>query len=317
MKLLSLIVVLLLEQLRPLPVDQVVLGPLRTLAGALPKRGGEQLGWALLVAGGALVVALIDSLLPGLLAAVFGILVLYLTLGFRHESHYFTNIHLSLRTQELGCARELLTRWRGGQYDDADADEVARLAIEQALVSAHRCVFGAVFWFMVLGPCGAVMYRLARFLHDEWGGGERRDEPPPVEAGVLGNFGRFSRQAFMLIDWLPARMTAILFAIGGNFEDAVFCWRAQSVLWPERGNAVLVCAGAGALGLKLGQGSVPAGEGAENRGAENQGVENLEVGVGEKAGVGDMQATVGLVWRALIVCLAVLALTTIAVVLGK
>jgi len=307
MKLLSLIVVLLLEQLRPLPVDRVVLGPLRTLTGVLPKRCGEQLSWILLVAGVALIVALIDSLLPGVLAVVFGILVLYLTLGFRHESHNFTNIHLSLRTQELGCAREQLAKWRGGQYDDADADEVARLAIEQALVSAHRCVFGAVFWFMVLGPCGAVMYRLARFLHDEWGGGERRDEPPPVEAGASGNVGKFSRQAFMLIDWLPARMTAILFTIGGNFEDAVFCWRAQSVLWPERGNAVLVCAGAGALGLKLGQGSGQAGEGAEN----------LEVGVGEKAGVDDMQATVGLVWRALIVCLAVLALTMIAIVLGK
>ncbi|MDR1854785.1 MAG: CobD/CbiB family protein [Azoarcus sp.] len=300
MTLFSLIVVLLLEQLRPLPVERFVLAPLRGLAAALAKQRNEQLGWVALVVGGAAVCGFIAWLLPWLLSVVFAIVVLYLTLGFRHESHYFTDIHLALRTQELGVARELLARWRNApRRDEADADEVARQAIEQAMVSAHRCVFGVVFWFAVLGPCGAALYRLSRFLYDEWGA--RRDEEAP------GGFGKFSRQAFVAIDWLPSRMTAILFAISGNFEDAVFCWRAQSVMWPDRGAAVLVSAGAGALGVKLEQSNAPGTEGSEN----------LEVGVGEKAGVDDMQATVGLVWRALIVCLAVLALTTIAVVLGK
>jgi adenosylcobinamide-phosphate synthase len=297
----SLVAVLLLEQVRPLPVKRVVLDPLRALVSRISRRcgyGRGRLAWGLAVLGGTALCAVVAWLLPLLLCVVFTVGVLYLTLGFRHESHFFTDIHLALRMQELGAARRLLAEWRGGQYEDADADEVARLAIEQALVASHRNVFGVIFWFVVLGPCGAVMYRLARFLHDEWGG--RQDGVP--EEG----YGQFARHAFYIIDWLPSRLTAVLFAIGGNFEDAVFCWRAQSVLWPDRGNAVLVASGAGALGVRLG--SVPGVEGSD--------AEILDVGVGDKAGVDDMQATVGLVWRALVVCLVLLALTAVAVWVG-
>ena len=307
----ALIVVLLFEQLRPLPVQRIVLDPLRRLLSLLVKRiddgryeRHEQLIWALLVFGGAAFTAFIFHLLPPVLDIAFAIGTLYLTLGFRHESHYFTDIHFALRAGDVERARELLAEWRGGRYDETDPDEIARLTIGQALVGAHRNVFGVVFWFVVFGgPWGAVLYRLARFLYDEWDVNARR---AAAEAGVPGtseNFGLFARHAFLMIDWLPSRMTAVLFAIGGNFEDAVFCWRAQAALWPERGNAVLVTSGAGALGVQLGE----SGDGE---------TENLEIGVGRKAGVDDMQATVGLVWRALLACLVLLALTAIAVLAG-
>ncbi|MDR0700871.1 MAG: CobD/CbiB family protein [Azoarcus sp.] len=300
MMLFSLVLVLLLEQVRPLPVKRVVLDPLRALVSRISGACGHghmRLAWGLTVLGGTALCALAAWLLPLLAGAVLAVVVLYLTMGFRHESHFFTDIHLALRMQELGAARRLLAEWRGREYEDADADEVARLAIEHALVAAHRNVFGVIFWFVILGPCGAVMYRLARFLHDEWGG---------PGGGIQDGYGQFARHAFFVIDWLPSRMTAILFAIGGNFEDALFCWRAQSVLWPDRGNAVLVASGAGALGLRLG--SIP--------GVEGNDAEVLDVGVGDKAGVDDMQATIGLVWRALIVCLVLLALTAVAVWVG-
>jgi adenosylcobinamide-phosphate synthase len=320
MKLLSLIIVLLLEQLRPLPTGQVVLGPLRRLAAALEKRlnGGREsqgrVAWGLLVGGSMLLCALISYWLPSVLSVAFAILVLYLSLGFRYEGRFYTEIHLALRAKDLGRARELLTQWQGGQYESAEADEVARLTIEQALVSAHRAVFAVVFWFAILGPAGAVMYRLSRFLLDEWG--SRRDE-------AFEHFGRCSQQAFLVIDWLPSRVTAVLYAVVGNFEDAVFCWRTQAILWSDRARAILIASGAGALGIKLGE-PEPAkneGEGAGAGDATETGigtdpVENPEIGVGDKAGVDNMQAAVGLVWRALVVCLVVLALTTIAVWVG-
>ena len=180
----------------------------------------------------------------------------------------------------------------------ATRDEIAQLTIEQALTAAHRNVFAIVLWFVIFGPCGAVLYRLASFLHEERG--TRCGDKPD-------NSKEFSRRAFMAIDWLPSRVTAILFAVGGNFEDAVFCWRAQAALWPDRVNAILVAAGAGALGVRLESPLVGHGEAAERS----------EVGVGEKADVDGMQTTVGLVWRALIVCLVLLALTTVAVLVGS
>jgi adenosylcobinamide-phosphate synthase len=325
---LSLIAVLLFEQFRPLPVKRVVLDPLRWLTAALVKRLGdkqkhhEQLTWMLLVLGGTGLCALIACTLPSVLAVLFAVLVLYLCLGFRHESHYFTDIHLALRAGETDRARALLTEWRGGRYDEASPGGIARLTIEQALIGAHRNVFGGVFWFVVLGPCGVVMYRLARFLHDEWNAepaygagadsslGELGVEAAPAQVvcdAANRQYGEFARHAFLIIDWLPSRITAMLFAIGGDFEDAVFCWRTQAVLWPDRASAILVTSGAGALGVRLGEPDSDDGEATESP----------EIGVGEKAGVDDLQATVGLVWRALVVSLALLALTTIAAWAGS
>ncbi|MDR2030884.1 MAG: CobD/CbiB family protein [Azoarcus sp.] len=308
MILFSLIIVLLLEQLWPLPVERVVLAPLRGLAAALAQRfndgqeGHGTLAWALLAGGGTVSCALIDHWLPGLLGGVFMVVALYFTLGFRHEGHFFTDIHLALRMNDLARARVLLGEWRGGQYENADADELARLTVEQAVVAAHRNVFGVVFWFALLapffGPAGAVMYRLARFLYDEWG--RRGDEG-------FDRFGAWARQAFLFIDWLPARVTAILYALVGNFEDALLCWRTQAVLWADRTAAVLVASGAGALGVRLGGGPA-AGEAAT--------AESPEVGVGDRAGVDSMQGAVGLIWRALVVYLVVLALAGIAAWVG-
>src|SRR5690606_8909829 len=122
--------------------------------------------------------------LQPLFAFVFNIVVLYLCMGFRHESHSFTEIHLALRMGELDRARTLLAAWRGGGYDEASASEIARLSIEMALVAAHRNLFGVVFWFVILpGPRGAVVDRAARLLDENWG---RRQEE---EVGALGASG--------------------------------------------------------------------------------------------------------------------------------
>lgn len=322
----SLVAVLLFEQVRPLPAKWVVLAPLRKITAALVKRldggGGhhERIVWGLLVLGGMALCALILNVLPAVFALLFTVLVLYLSFGFRHESHYFTDIHFALRSGEIDRARRLLSEWRGGRYDEASSGGIARLTIEQALIGGHRNVFGLVFWFLVLGPCGAVMYRLARFLHDEWNVKPECGEVSGLDAlgaeaapgqislgGVPEAYGAFARHAFLIIDWLPSKMTAILFAIGGNFEDAVFCWRSQAVLWPDRASAVLVASGAGALGVRLGEPDSDEGEASVCP----------EIGVGAKAGVDDLQATVGLVWRALVVCLMLLGLTTIAVLVGS
>lgn len=303
MTLLSLIVALLLEQVRPLPVRQIVLDPLHRLSVVLVERLNDGqarngvVAWLLVVvsvvAGGALAFFLLWLVHP-LLAVIFNIAVLYLTMGFRQESHFFTDIHLALRMGELDRARSLLGEWRGGQYVGASSGEVARLAIEEGLVAAHRNVFGVIFWFIVLpGPSGALLYRLARFLGEEWG--ERTDTE-------FGQFGRFARRAFEVIDWLPARMTAASFSVVGDFEDAVFCWRTQSMLWADRASGILIAAGAGALGVRLG---MPVHESGEI-------VERPEMGVGEEADADYMQSTVGLIWRALVLCLLMLALLVIA-----
>jgi len=76
-----------------------------------------------------------------------------------------------------------------------------------------------------------------------------------------GEFGSFARQAFYWLEWLPIRLTAATFAIVGDFEDTVYCWRTQAASWPDSEAGILLASGAGALGVRLGmpipQGGLP------------------------------------------------------------
>jgi len=314
MSLFSLIVALLLEQVRPLPYQQFVHGPLTRLADFLERHfnTGEHRHGALAWGFAALGLTVLAGLaffalyaLNPLLAWVWNVFVLYLTMGFRQFSHYYTDIQLALRMGDVPHARKLLAEWRGRPADDLSSSEIARLAIEEALAASHRHVFGVLVWFVLLpGPCGAVLYRASAFLAEHWG---RRGEADPIE---FGNFGTFAQQSFAIIDWLPARMTAAGFAIVGNFEDAIYCWRTQAAKWPEAGYGaglgIVLASGAGALGVRLGMPLVEAGEIADR----------AELGTGDDADVDFMQSAVGLVWRALVLWLLLLLLLGLASLVG-
>ena len=302
MTLLSIVIALVLEQLHALSVQRVVRVPLARMATMLEDKfndGGRSHGAIAWWLGAALPAALM-SLVYGwlmhvqpLLAFLLGIGVLYLTMGFRQFSHFFTNIHLALRLGEVDQARQLLAQWRGRAGDRLTASEIARLAIEQALLSSHRHVFAPLLWFVVLGPAGALLYRLAQTLDELWG-----------ERGEMefGEFGQFAHQAFALIDWLPLRVTAAAFAVVGDFEDAVHCWRTQADRWPDGGSGILLASGAGALGVRLG---MPVHDVIQDMGEVG---DRPELGLGEDADPDFMQSTIGLVWRTLVLGLAVLTL---------
>lgn len=311
MTLISIIIALVLEQLHALSVQRVVRDPVTRLAGFLEDKfndGGRSHGaiaWGLGVALPAALLSIIYAALmvyQPVLGFLLGIAVLYLTMGFRQFSHFFTGIHLALRAGEIDEARRLLAEWRGRGSERLSSGEIARLAIEQALLASHRHVFAPLLWFVVLGPAGALFYRLAHSFDELW---SRRSE---IE---FGEFGQFARQAFALIDWVPLRVTAAAFAVVGDFEDAVHCWRTQAVRWPEAGSGILLASGAGALGVRLG---MPVHDVIQDTGDAS---DRPELGLGEDADPDFMQSTIGLVWRSLVLGLAVLALVWISSWVGS
>jgi adenosylcobinamide-phosphate synthase len=299
MTLFSLILALLLEQWWPLDAKKRVVPPLRWLTDLLQARlnNGQWLHGAvawlagvvpLVVLAGAVAYGL--SRISPLLGVLWNVAVLYATMGFRRYSDAFSEIAMALRMGELDRARHLIGEWRGRLADLCSSNDVARLAIEEGLLASHRSLFGVLFWFVVLpGPCGAVLYRMAEFFHREWG--TRED----VEFGA---FGRFAKQAFEVLDWLPVRITAVFFAVAGDFEDAVYCWREQASRWPDTSSAILLASGAGALGVRLG---MPVYESGEI-------IERPELGLGDEADPDFMQSTIGLIWRTLVLCLVLLLL---------
>lgn len=222
--------------------------------------------------------------------------VLYLTMGFRQFSHFYTDIQLALRLGDVERARELLAEWQGQPVSRCSPGDIARISIEAALAASHRHVFAILLWFVLLpGPLGALLYRLAHLLATHW-----------RQRGPEDSFGKFPQQIFVIVDWLPVRLTAAAFAVVGNFEDAVYCWRSQATQWDDPELGIVLSSGAGALGVRLG---VPSSE-------TDALAESGELGVGEAADADFMQSAVGLVWRAIVLWLMMLFLLGLASLVG-
>ena len=307
MSLLSLIFALLLEQLRPLSTSRYLYGWLASYADFFQRNldGGEQrhgrIAWTIAMLLPLVLTASLFWLLTRqhvVFGWAFSVLVLYLTMGFRQFSHYFTDIHKALRANELDKARNLLAAWRGEPCNELSQEEVIRVTIEEALLATHRNVFAVVVWFVLfmllgLGPSGAILYRMSRFLNARWARAPHTDN---------GNFGKFSAQVYYGLEWLPTRMTASTFAIVGNFEDAIYCWRTQAAAWPDAEGGIVLASGAGALGVRLG---MPVSQFDDT-------VARPELGIGDEADIDFMQSAIGLVWRALVFWLILLLLLSLS-----
>lgn len=302
MSLFSLLAALALEYFRPLP-QHIYLYSLFTRYAQYIERhinAGQYrhgvVAWMLavsplvLLAGGGHL--LFYSLHP-VLAWMWNIAVLYLMISFRRFSTNAAAIAAELKKQNLDEARKQLSQWQGRAADEFSAAEVARGTIEQALLCAHRHLFGVIVWFVVLGPAGAVLYRLAQILGQKWGA---------LDEYEFGVFGRFPARALEWMDWVPVRLTAISFAIVGDFEDAIYCWRTQAGAWLQRRFGIILASGAGALGVKLGE-PLHIGGQVEFR---------PELGLGDEADADYVESAVGLIWRALVLWLLLILLLTLA-----
>lgn len=152
-----------------------------------------------------------------------------------------------------------------------------RRIIENILVEANERLLAVIFWFLLLGPTGALMYRLASLLARE---GSAREITPISEAAL---------RLHAILAWLPARMCALAYALAGSFVDALHAWRNQAGAWYETTPAVLIGAGLGAMGYDSGE-------------------EELE----NEHDVSMVHETLALIRRAVLVVLSVVALFTLA-----
>jgi len=194
-----------------------------------------------------------------------------------------------------------------------------RHVIEHALLAAHRHVFGVFFWFIVcsalgLGPAGAVLFRMAEFVSRYWAYRLRALDAPDNDRLL-----EVSRRVFGLIDFVPSRLTAFGFAVVGNFEEAVNGWRRDAQLWQQPNEGIILAAAAGAVGVQLGGDAAP-GVTPDRSKTFSGGAARAGGAQGSTAGVplhsSHLQSIVGLVWRSVVLWMLLLALLTLANIVG-
>ncbi|MDZ7921639.1 cobalamin biosynthesis protein [Rhodoferax sp.] len=306
MSFIAILLALLLEQAKPLPqinpvhnvVRNWVRWVMRNFDAGKPQHGW--LAWSLAVLGPSLAVLAVHWLLVWqlgwALAVVWNVVILYATLGFRQFSHHFTLVRDALHAGDEAAARESLAQWMRIDTSALPRSEMVRHVIEHSVLSAHRHVFGVFVWYSLLtalglGPAGAVFYRVSEYVAVF-----TKRTPRPEAAPVSDAVRSHAQRAWAVIDWLPARVTALSFAFVGSFEEAVDSWRRHEAVHPLDNDGVVLAATAGAVNVRLG--------------------ENDPAASGLVPELAHLRAVVGLVWRTVVMWMVFLALLSVARLIG-
>jgi adenosylcobinamide-phosphate synthase len=173
------------------------------------------------------------------LGPLWAVLALYFAVGHRSLHDHARPVAAALQGGDMQAARNhaalLVSR-------DKEALDPASATCESVLENGSDGVFGALFWFLIAGPAGAVLYRLANTLDAMWGYKTER----------FLHFGWAAARLDDLLGYIPARLTALTYALLGHTRQALACWRTQAPAWKSPNAGPVMAAGAGALGIRLG-----------------------------------------------------------------
>jgi adenosylcobinamide-phosphate synthase len=212
------------------------------------------------------------------------VFVLYLCLDVHRLGRSANAVAQGLETGDLAEANEQLRELTGKDAPDLNEASIARAAVEGVLRLGNALVVSPIFWFILLGPVGAVLQRLSSILDQLWGHRYER----------FAEFGWAAARFDDVLGWVPARITALSYALMGSFEDALHCWRQRLGVWSDINSGPLLASGFGAMHMQTCE---PAPEVSE--------FEECPPDLAVVPDAGHVRRVVALVWRVLLLWLAV------------
>ena len=215
------------------PLAQRLLGVLAIAVAVGP--------WVLLV--------VVASGLPALHYWV-AVAALYFALGHQSLRQHAQRVYRALEADNLDEARVQVSYMVSRDTAKMDNRGVAAAAVESVLENGNDAVFGALFWFLLAGAPGVLLFRLSNTLDAMWG----------YRTPRYLYFGWAAARFDDVLNFVPARLTALTYALIGSTGAALRCWRLQARAWESPNAGPVMAAGAGALGLGLGGGAYYHGE---------------------------------------------------------
>lgn len=225
---------------------------------------------------------------------VIAVLVLWSALSWRGLVAHAWPIARALEAGDLALAQRRVGMIVSRKAEVLDAEGVATAATESILENGADAIFASLFWFAVAGLPGVVLHRAVNTLDAMWGYRTER----------FHQFGYAAARLDDLLNWLPARLTAVSYALVGHTSTAWHCWRTQAAQWDSPNAGPVMAAGAGALRVALG-GPALYPDGVHER---------PPLGQGQVASAASIDRAVGLVARSVGLWLGVMGV--IALLMG-
>lgn len=226
--------------------------------------------------------------LYGLGGLMFAVAVLFYAWGPRDLD---LDVDAIINAPDTASRREAMAKlWPGAAPLTIDGGALVSAVFQNAL----RRWFGVLFWFLVLGPCGALLYRLTVLASE---GDYARKLPAEAAEGA--------RTLLQLLDWPVAQLLTLSLALVGNFDTVLSAWREAGGASFTLDHRFLDAAGRASVRTELAE---EAADYAEEFGAPPETASTIVTG----PDLPELRDAMSLAWRSLLVWLAVLALFVIA-----
>ena len=228
--------------------------------------------------------------LYGLAGLLFAVAVLFYAWGPRDLD---LDVEAIIDAPDPASRRAAMLRlWPDGPPGAIDGGALISAVFQNAL----RRWFGVLFWFLVLGPTGALLYRLAVLACE---GPYARKLPREPAQGA--------RALLQLLDWPVAQLMTLSLALVGNFDTVLGAWREAGGASFALNHRFLDAAARASVRTELAEEAADYAEDGVEAPADN-----ALLTASTASDLPELRDAMSLVWRSLLVWLAVLALFVIA-----